>query len=111
MRESRTYGSVRGALSNERPYRDGCCLLRLRAGLRTDRLHWMRGITDEGDAPERPCPHRIAVHQWELVNVRCRFISAGMSSHSTLPPPSNADNLSFPIFVRSFRSQGVEHES
>jgi hypothetical protein len=23
MRESRTYGSVRGALSNERPYRDG----------------------------------------------------------------------------------------
>jgi hypothetical protein len=22
MRESRTYGSVRGALSNERPYRD-----------------------------------------------------------------------------------------
>jgi len=28
MRESRTYGSVRGALSNERPYREacsGCC--------------------------------------------------------------------------------------
>jgi hypothetical protein len=24
MRESRTYGSVRGALSNERPYRDRC---------------------------------------------------------------------------------------
>ena len=24
MRESCTYGSVRGALSNERPYRDGC---------------------------------------------------------------------------------------
>jgi len=23
MRESRTYGSVRGALSNERPYREG----------------------------------------------------------------------------------------
>ncbi len=23
MRESRSYGSVRGALSNERPYRDG----------------------------------------------------------------------------------------
>ena len=28
MRESRTYGSVRGALSNERPYRD------IRAGAR-----------------------------------------------------------------------------
>jgi hypothetical protein len=25
MRESRTYGSVRGALSNERPYRDAFC--------------------------------------------------------------------------------------
>ena len=25
MRESRTYGSVRGALSNERPYRDRSC--------------------------------------------------------------------------------------
>jgi len=25
MRESRTYGSVRGALSNERPYRDRTC--------------------------------------------------------------------------------------
>ena len=25
MRESRTYGSVRGALSNERPYRDRLC--------------------------------------------------------------------------------------
>jgi len=25
MRESRTYGSVRGALSNERPYRDRRC--------------------------------------------------------------------------------------
>jgi len=25
MRESRTYGSVRGALSNERPYRDKAC--------------------------------------------------------------------------------------
>ena len=28
MRESRTYGSVRGALSNERPYRVQDCLLR-----------------------------------------------------------------------------------
>jgi len=27
MRESRTYGSVRGALSNERPYRDTLCEL------------------------------------------------------------------------------------
>ena len=29
MRESRTYGSVRGALSNERPYRDRWCSLQL----------------------------------------------------------------------------------
>ena len=28
MRESRLYGSVRGALSNERPYRVRCFLLR-----------------------------------------------------------------------------------
>jgi hypothetical protein len=37
MRESRTYGSVRGALSNERPYRDrrGACH---RAALRADPL-------------------------------------------------------------------------
>src|SRR5277367_2747471 len=27
MRESRTYGSVRGALSNERPYRDATVML------------------------------------------------------------------------------------
>jgi hypothetical protein len=26
MRESRSYGSVRGALGNERPYRDPFCL-------------------------------------------------------------------------------------
>src|SRR5262247_3216847 len=31
MRESRTYGSVRGALSNERPYRVRGCLLRREA--------------------------------------------------------------------------------
>ena len=32
MRESRTYGSVRGALSNERPYRNpGVCALALGA--------------------------------------------------------------------------------
>ena len=29
MRESRLYGFVRGALSNERPYRVGAALLRL----------------------------------------------------------------------------------
>ena len=29
MRESRTYGSVRGALSNGCPYRVSCCLLQL----------------------------------------------------------------------------------
>ena len=34
MRESRTYGSVRGALSNERPYRDLLSLLHLlRSGI------------------------------------------------------------------------------
>src|SRR6476660_9784041 len=27
MRESRTYGSVRGARGNSRPYRESCCLL------------------------------------------------------------------------------------
>jgi hypothetical protein len=33
MRESRTYGSVRGALSNERPYRDRPCTVpTVRAG-------------------------------------------------------------------------------
>ena len=38
MRESRTYGSVRGALSNGCPYRVLCGLLRLlTAGYGTDR--------------------------------------------------------------------------
>jgi hypothetical protein len=31
MRESRTYGSVRGARGNSRPYREEGCLLRLLA--------------------------------------------------------------------------------
>jgi hypothetical protein len=33
MRESRTYGSVRGALSNERPYRDRPTLGALRVSV------------------------------------------------------------------------------
>ncbi|MGY4289189.1 group II intron reverse transcriptase/maturase [Bradyrhizobium sp. LM2.7] len=35
MRESRTYGSVRGALSNERPYRDRCARKTMLEQLRT----------------------------------------------------------------------------
>ena len=46
MRESRTYGSVRGALSNERPYRDRCArndgLSSAQDGL-SQRLGRMRG--------------------------------------------------------------------
>ena len=36
MRESRTYGSVRGALSNGRPYRVSYCLLRCMSSLVAD---------------------------------------------------------------------------
>src|SRR5262249_35034448 len=43
MRESRTYGSVRGALSNERPYRERTVLLRLlTAGYGTKRRFALR---------------------------------------------------------------------
>src|SRR5882757_10083428 len=38
MRESRTYGSVRGALSNERPYRDPPSLFELRRTLSSQEL-------------------------------------------------------------------------
>ena len=40
MRESRTYGSVRGALSNERPYRDRCA--------RNDREAWIASLSPSG---------------------------------------------------------------
>src|SRR5258708_17723563 len=50
MRESRTYGSVRGALSNERPYRDHSI----------DRLRARRNHrTDQGSLPSLP-PSLIA---------------------------------------------------
>jgi hypothetical protein len=39
MRESRTYGSVRGALSNGRPYRDRQGWLRIRRGRGKARCH------------------------------------------------------------------------
>jgi hypothetical protein len=45
MRESRTYGSVRGALSNERPYRDP-----------TGRRRPMTGSAECGIADRRPFP-------------------------------------------------------
>ena len=41
MRESRTYGSVRGALSNERPYRD---LRNVDANYPLERSHRFAGI-------------------------------------------------------------------
>ena len=43
MRESRSYGSVRGALSNERPYRVRHCLLRCMS------LLMARPLTTESD--------------------------------------------------------------
>jgi len=52
MRESRTYGSVRGALSNERPYRDrsairdSCRELSPRISLRSIRATKMRELFD-----------------------------------------------------------------
>ena len=50
MRESRTYGSVRGALSNERPYRDrGACH---RAAIRPTR--WLCAEHDRQRGGESP---------------------------------------------------------
>jgi hypothetical protein len=47
MRESRTYGSVRGALSNERPYRDW-----LRGELWCKRRHVDGRVKPGHDDPE-----------------------------------------------------------
>ena len=44
MRESRTYGSVRGACSNARPYRNRCA----RKDLRADGIAQMRGAQWRG---------------------------------------------------------------
>ena len=51
MRESRTYGSVRGALSNERPYRDrrACHRARIRANRRLAKTE-----RDDGSALLQP---------------------------------------------------------
>ena len=43
MREFRTYGSVRGALSNERSYRDSLHSLRSLRSLRSDNARRVRG--------------------------------------------------------------------
>ena len=52
MREFRTYGSVRGALSNERSYRDSLHSLRSLRSLRSDRVRRVRS----GSAPLRYAP-------------------------------------------------------
>jgi hypothetical protein len=49
MRESRTYGSVRGARGNSRPYREACVLLHLlTAGFGTTRPK--RDVRDDGES-------------------------------------------------------------
>ena len=52
MRESRTYGSVRGALSNERPYRDNAPSVFAEASLfmLTERLLVLAGAIQGGFA-------------------------------------------------------------
>ena len=57
MRESCTYGSVRGALSNERPYRDATLLRLLTAAFGTWRLS-LRCTKSRRD--RRHCGHRLA---------------------------------------------------
>ena len=48
MRESRTYGSVRGALSNERPYRDRWAQSMFEMGPGADQARKFRSDTQAG---------------------------------------------------------------
>ena len=41
MRESCTYGSVRGVRGNSHPYRERCCLLRCMSPFPTHQRHWL----------------------------------------------------------------------
>src|SRR5713101_3175933 len=59
MRESRTYGSVRGALSNERPYRDLFAACRL----------WVMDSPKTASAFESDAP-RTASGSWAAVRPR-----------------------------------------
>jgi hypothetical protein len=61
MRESRTYGSVRGALSNERPYRDRGRDVAIRAVSFIPRdTHHPRGEAVDGYRPSRSRKGEIA---------------------------------------------------
>ena len=59
MRESRKYGSVRGALSNERPYRDG------------QPKSWC-GPAGESPAPVRSSVRLVASVAWSLATVAAK---------------------------------------
>ena len=74
MRESRTYGSVRGALSNERPYRVQCYLLRcmnrvlaLKSGLlRCIKSSGIERSTDDLPASSAPPPLSSRAEEFHL---------------------------------------------
>jgi hypothetical protein len=57
MRESRTYGSVRGARSNTRPYRDRISISAMAAGV-TDRVWDMTDVAALIAAQEAPIAKR-----------------------------------------------------
>jgi hypothetical protein len=60
MRESRTYGSVRGALRNERPYRDRFA--------RNDGECLSRSATIVSQCGRGACPERPAIEMNRFVN-------------------------------------------
>ena len=94
MRESRTYGSVRGALSNGRPYRNREIALRSRAGLA---LH-LRSLALRRRGPDwngRPTAEAWVPHREEIsrphpsvptASLRSDVFGLGASATAARPP-------------------------
>ena len=79
MRESRTYGSVRGAPSNGRPYRDRACAVPAIKGLRRARFVPVF-------AGDKLCPPYAVPHTSCAVSTISRSFAICCSAVIVLPP-------------------------
>jgi hypothetical protein len=105
MPESGPYGSVRGALSNERPYRDFCLICRLQVlnvfwcvtSLESYRIEAMLDLIEiqlikaRRMARRADCDFLVYLIQMAIIEAKARRISPDNSLESLLESPSFLD--------------------
>jgi hypothetical protein len=84
MRESCTYGSVRGARGNSRPYRDGACPIAFAARRKSRRD--IRGYTRMGAS----APALSRIHRLEPQEVEMKLLAAMIASLAPIASPAHA---------------------